>query len=42
MSSMKLPLLKALEEAGTQCTPDMGHGPSPRGTYACQRYTPQS
>ena len=32
-------LLKAVEGAATQCTPGLGHRPSPGGKYACQGYT---
>ena len=35
---MTSPLLEAVGEAATQCTPGMDHGPSPGGTYACQGY----
>ena len=34
LSSMRLPLLEAVEGAATQYTPSMCHGPSPQGTYA--------
>ena len=39
MSSMKLPLLKAVGGTANHCTPGVGHGPSPGGAYACQVYT---
>ena len=38
MSSMKLPLLKAVEGAATYCTPGMDHRPSQAGTHVCQGY----
>ena len=36
---MKLPLLKAMEGAASQCIPGMGYGPSWGGIYTCQGYT---
>ena len=38
VSSMKLPLFKAVEGASTQCIPGSGHGPSPGGRYAFNMY----
>ena len=34
-----LPLLEAVEEADTHCTPGIGHAPSPGGMYTCLGYT---
>ena len=35
------PLLKTVKGPASQCTPGIGHRPSPEGTYACWLYTPK-
>ena len=40
MNNTRLPPSQAMGKQPL-CTPDMDHGPSLRGTYACHGYTPK-